>query len=154
MNDPRIVIVGSGPSALAVAAAVVKNGYKPLVIDASIGGINPNPDEFQAGIGGASRKISKGSPGRKSWLGSDIPYRQHPKSVLRFQNPEPVPSYSFGGFSRIWGASCSFYHELDEWFAKFGLTEEDCLLTAELLGFKDKSLQSTGLRHSKIAQDF
>ena len=35
MNDPLIVIVGSGASALAVAAAVVKNGYKPLVIDAT-----------------------------------------------------------------------------------------------------------------------
>jgi ferredoxin len=153
MTNPKIVIVGSGPSALAAAAAVVKNGYKPLVIDATIGGTNPNLDEFQTGPRESKKKIAKGSPGRKTWLGSDLPYRQHPRSILEFQNPEPVPSYSFGGFSRIWGAACSFYLELDEWFAKFGLTEEDLLLTSELLGFKDKSLQSTGLRHSKTAHE-
>ncbi len=153
MTNPKIVIVGSGPSALAAAAAVVKKGFKPLVIDATIGGTNPNPDEFQTGPRESKKKIAKGSPGRKSWLGSDLPYRQHPRSILEFQNPEPVPSYSFGGFSRIWGASCSFYRELDEWFSKFGLTEEDCLLTAELLGFEDKLLQSTRLRHSKAAHD-
>jgi len=153
MNNPLIVIVGSGPSALAAAAAVVQNGYKPLVVDAAIGGTSPNPEEFQAEPSGQSRGKSKGSPGRKTWLGSDLPYRQYSKSRLKFQNPEPVPSYSFGGYSRIWGASCSFYRELNEWPSKYGLIEEDSLLAAQLLGFKDASLQSTNLRHSNSAEE-
>ena len=153
MNNPLIVIVGSGPSALATAAAVVQNGYKPLVVDAAIGGMSPNPEEFQVEQSEKSGGKSKGSPGRKSWLGSDLPYRQHPKSRLKFQNSEPVPSYSFGGYSRIWGASCSFYRQSNKWPTEFGLVEEDSLLAAQLLGFKDTSLQPTRLRRSNSAEN-
>jgi len=153
MIKPFIVIVGSGPSALATAAAVVRNGYRPLVVDATIGGTNPNPEEFQVELNEQSRKKFKGSPGRKSWLGSDLPYRRHSKSRLKFQKSEPVPSYSFGGYSRIWGAACSFYSELDEWPNKFGLVEEDSLLAAQLLGFKDATLQSGGIKHSNSTED-
>jgi choline dehydrogenase-like flavoprotein len=153
MNSPVIVIVGSGPSALAAATMVVHHGHTPLVVDAAIGGTNPDPDDFQEEQNLKTNTNSKKSPGRKTWLGSDLPYRQHPKSRLNFQKSEPIPSYSFSGFSRVWGAACSFYHELNEWPNKFNLIEQDSLMAAQLLGFKDSSLKSTGLRHSKSAID-
>lgn len=153
MNNPLIVIVGSGPSALATAAAVVEKGHKPLVIDASVGGTNPNPMDFLVETSQLLRNNSKGSPGRKSWLGSDLPYRQHASSKLKFQNSEPVPSHSFGGFSRIWGASCSFYGEENELSSPFKLGSEERLLVSRLLGFRDASMKSTGLKPSKAAED-
>jgi len=153
MNNPLIVIVGSGPSALAAAAAVVEKGHKPLVIDASVGGTNPNPSDFLVESSQLIGKNSKGSPGRKSWRGSDLPYRQHTGSKLLFQNSEPVPSHSFGGFSRIWGASCSFYGEENELTSPLKLGPEERLLVSRLLGFRDSSMKSTGLKRSKAAED-
>ena len=122
------IIVGTGPSGVAVAAALIDAGMRPVMLD---GGNTPDEValahksrsansasedvakedvDFQAG------DVRKGDPGRKSWFGSSSPFAQPADSVIDYQ-PDLIAraSYGVGGLSRVWGGTFDFYRSFAGW---------------------------------------
>ncbi len=97
------LIVGSGPSGCAAAAALIERGERPVVVD---GGQASTP------TGSLDSEHSKEEPGRKSWFGSEKAYAQiSPPQLLYARAVLARASYGVGGFSRVWGATA----QLQDW---------------------------------------
>lgn len=122
------IIVGSGPSGLAAAAALTARGRDVLIIDAGLemdvqaralrdrmGACEP--DAWSTGDReaiGAVRRSEKSDSIRP--FGSDFLFR-NPPEISQFDNAEGVhalrASFARGGLSNGWGASVLPYHERD-----------------------------------------
>src|SRR6266545_1661180 len=118
-NDGMIYIIGSGLSGIAAAAALVRRGHRPTILDA---GLNPDPvarrlkaqlaatepedwkPEDIAPLKRIGPPAANGIP-RKLHFGSAFPY-QDPDlaTALKLQGASMYRSFAFGGFSNVWGA--------------------------------------------------
>lgn len=121
-------IIGTGPSAVAAAAALIDAGLKPTFIDA---GSLENGKVLVAKkikTSNSARTASNpvNSPGQKSWFGSFDPYLQKFETNLRFDQALNLrPSNAIGGFSRIWGATFDFWPDDNRWPASARINQID-----------------------------
>jgi len=102
-----VVVVGTGPSACGLVAALIDRGIRPLVVDSSRD--EPVPQE-------AGQSEMDDAIGFKTWRGSDAMYRPHPASGLVYQQELSVRAGNYlGGLSRVWGATYDRYREFRRW---------------------------------------
>lgn len=142
--DLKVVVVGSGLSAVGAITAAVRLGLKPLVLD--VGERLPDskelakhrlssklpslwqPQEVSALLGDYPKFPSAKFIPRKSLMGSHYMYRSLEQSG-NAKNPEFAAPYSFalGGFSQSWGAAYSIpqAEDISEW----PILREDLLLS-------------------------
>jgi choline dehydrogenase-like flavoprotein len=114
-----ICIIGSGLSAMAAAAALVRKGCRPTILDT---GLSPDRSALQikAKLGAsdpeawdpadlrAVRRIgpvaANGIP-RKLYFGSDFVFRNsNPATSLELSDASVYRSFAAGGFSNLWGS--------------------------------------------------
>jgi hypothetical protein len=114
-----IYIIGSGPAGIAAAAALVKRGIRPVILDV---GVDPDPDsialktrlaavdpvewapEDVALAKGMGKEAVCGIP-QKLTFGSNFAYRNaDPSSTPAFRETSVFRSFARGGFSNVWGA--------------------------------------------------
>lgn len=111
-------IIGTGPSAVAAAAALIDVGLKPTFVDA---GSLENGKVLLARTlekkqSRENRPHQSGGSGQKAWFGSYETYRQKFNSRMHFEEALNVrPSNAIGGFSRIWGATFEFWPQDSRW---------------------------------------
>jgi hypothetical protein len=121
-------IIGSGTSAIAAAAGLVRKNKEVTIIDAGINLEEKNkalkkklastePDQWcEEDIEVLKRSMKstiKGIP-KKIVYGSDYVYRQIENGVpLSFSNAKMVRSFASGGLSNVWGA-CILPYSSDE----------------------------------------
>lgn len=95
----RCVVVGSGATAVSACYQLIKAGIKPVVIDSS----NLNRDDIEPG----NPILGKW----KSFNGSFETYKQVHDFGVKYEDEVSIrPSFTKGGFTRVWGATL----ELDE----------------------------------------
>jgi ferredoxin len=114
-----IYVIGSGLTGIAAAAALVKRGYRPTILDA---GVTPDPevtalkarlasvepDEWSAAD--LARVRQTGNPAksgipRKLSFGSDFAYRDIDNATsAELHRAFMLRSFARGGFSNVWGA--------------------------------------------------
>ena len=113
-----IYIIGSGPSGMAAAVALVKRGLRPTILDAGVeadlsvtalkarlASVEPKDwsSEDLAGIKEMGQAGRSGIP-RKLHLGSDFPYRDvDHRSGADAEHVTMLRSFARGGFSNVWG---------------------------------------------------
>jgi choline dehydrogenase-like flavoprotein len=114
-----IYIIGSGLSGIAAAAALVKRGYRPTILDA---GLRADPEVLElksrlaavepeawkaediAALKRTGPVTSNGIP-RKLHLGSNFAYRDLDSATsASFHRASILRSFAAGGFSNVWGA--------------------------------------------------
>jgi len=102
-RSPKIAIIGSGPSGLAVAELLVKQGFLFDLIDPW-----SDPLEMKDGLQDGSHSTSEIV--KKSKFGSKSMY-DFSKQLIRKKNLEDLPiSETIGGLSTVWGANVWFPH--------------------------------------------
>ncbi len=134
-DNSNPVIVGSGPSAAAVAEFLVSRGLIPTVFDAHT---DANIDESEA------EKLQE--LGFKSHLKSFDSYHQPSCSNLSYErNFMARQSFKFGGFSRVWGATLSIFPSIESWPNKIRPSEKDLSFVKNYLNWEKDlpSLQSS-----------
>jgi ferredoxin len=113
-----IYIIGSGPSGVAAAVALVKRGLRPTILDAGVeadlsvtalkarlASVEPEDwtSEDLAGIKEMGPDGRSGIP-RKLHLGSDFPYRDvDHRSAADAEHVTMLRSFARGGLSNVWG---------------------------------------------------
>lgn len=125
MAEKQFLVLGSGPSGVAVCAELIAAGCKPIMID---GGIEPDhhaltikrqlATESPRSIAADSGHVEQApaSPGQKAWFGSYAPYEQPAVGRMRYRNNLQVrASYGVGGYSRIWGGTFAFHTDYSRW---------------------------------------
>ena len=113
------VVIGSGPSAVASIAVLIEKGFHPLVIDV---GFRSHP------------QIGESHSSLKTWFGSDATYRQPSFSTGFFDRKIKIrPSFGYGGFSRVWGATCNFDYDFSDWAKLTQPIEADFEIVRNLL---------------------
>ncbi len=107
---PRLdcLVIGSGPSGVACASALLAQGRSVLIVDAGL-----TIDEAGAAASTETKRIP-----RKLIYGSDFPYRgasEHLKLDAHAMGAEP--SFARGGLSNAWGAAALPYaaHDIADW---------------------------------------
>lgn len=129
------IIVGSGPSSAIVAEFLVREGLIPTIFDAHS---NENIDEVSI------EKLKKFE--MKTHLGSFNSYYQSKHSNLKYdKNLSARQSFKFGGFSRVWGSTLSFFPNIDTWPELCRPQPEDYIFTKKFLGWED--LDSDNLKN-------
>ena len=114
-----IYIVGSGLTGIAAAAALVRRGGRPTILDP---GLSPEPGALKlksqlAAVDPGSWKdgdlslakrlgpVALNGIPRKLYFGSDFAFRQpDPASPLNVTQASMHRSFAAGGFSNVWGA--------------------------------------------------
>jgi choline dehydrogenase-like flavoprotein len=130
-------VVGSGPSGVACAAALLRRGRRVLMLDA---GVQLEPDraaivrqmaeqapsewspENLARIKEGMNPDTKGIP-QKLLFGSDYPYRDAGRELgLHSGGVGLQPSLAWGGLSTVWGSALMAYHDHDisDWPIQIG----------------------------------
>jgi hypothetical protein len=127
-DDKNPVIVGSGPSAAIVAEYLVSRGLVPTIFDAHSNGK----------IGEVEAKYLK-NIGFKSHLQSYNSYYQSPLSNLRYRKKFMArQSFKFGGFSRVWGGTLSFFSDINLWPREIRPNSQDYSFTEHFLGWHNQ----------------
>lgn len=91
----EVVVVGSGPAAVACCAELISRGIVPLVVDAA-GNLDFDEDDYE--------KIK--SKNVKTYGEDHLTYSQLKKAKLNYNEDLSLrQSFSVGGFSRVWGAT-------------------------------------------------
>jgi len=119
-----ITVIGSGPSAAACVTALVERGMHVTVIDVGL-----ELEEDRVRQVDAYKKTSSASSLQvlksgmvsttegvdlKLLFGSDFPYREASESLRIVDNSSALkPSFAFGGFSNVWGASILPFRDAD-----------------------------------------
>ena len=129
---PMYCIIGSGSSAIAAAAGLIKKNKEITIIDTGINLEEKNkllkerlastePDRWDEEdvevLKKSMESTIKGIP-QKIVYGSDYVYRQIENVVPLFlSNAKMVRSFAFGGLSNVWGACILPYSadELSDW---------------------------------------
>lgn len=125
------IIIGSGPSGVSAAAALLDRGVETMMIDSGLA-LEPERAQAVSAVAGVAPEnwsraalagIRGAAPGRgevplKTSYGSDYPYRAVAASTP-IDAPDIVArgSYAMGGLSNVWGASVLPYrqHDLAGW---------------------------------------
>lgn len=124
-------VIGSGPSAVAGASALIAAGRKVTVIDAGVQ-LDPErstcrrlmaqrePDEWSEQEAAASHTHLRpdGSVGPKLVYGSDFAYNPSPDGIaVSYGNLDVRASFAEGGLSNVWGASILPFrqHDISDW---------------------------------------
>ena len=110
----KYLILGSGPSGVAVANYLISNGIRPTIVDGGVEAGNVN--------------LSNSQPNHsdKTWFGSAMSYYQPPSSNLFYENNvDARASFARGGFSRVWGATFDFINDYSDWPTEMIPTKED-----------------------------
>lgn len=158
-----VFVIGSGPSGVSCAMALLEQGACVTLIDAGteleperqaqvqkLSGISPTQWRGQA----VDFMKHKATPdhrgiGVKHVYGSDYPYRHVAEFMpIQKQGAETTSSLAVGGFSTVWGAAILPYRQDDL---------EDWPITAEDLGPHYKSVLSfmdTSMRRDDLAELF
>lgn len=136
----RPIVIGSGPSGVAVAAALIEAGQRPAILD---GGFRPEPAAFQrlqrvgsslAGERQPRSEYERTNPGQKTWFGSNSAFAQSPFSPLVYESGVVArASYGVGGLSRVWGGTFAFARGLGEWPEQCRPSQEDYELVRSLV---------------------
>ncbi len=111
------VVVGTGPSGVAAAAALIDKGIKPTFIDAGVltNGLVMTAANRQTSVAKEDSKTPT-NPGQKAWFGSYEAYAQnYPSKTSLSENLHVRSSNSIGGFSRVWGATFEFWSNDGRW---------------------------------------
>ena len=110
----KYLIVGSGPSGVAVANYLLVNGIRPTIVDGGVEASKVNLSNSQA------------NRSDKTWFGSAMSYYQPPSSKLFYENNvDARASFARGGFSRVWGATFNFLNDYSDWPTEMIPTKED-----------------------------
>ena len=110
----KFLIVGSGPSGVAVANYLIVNGIKPTVVD---GGVEASKINFATG---------RTDRNYKTWFGSAMSYYQPPTLNMRYNaSVDTRASFARGGFSRVWGATFAFISDYSKWPTEMIPTQSD-----------------------------
>jgi choline dehydrogenase-like flavoprotein len=127
-----IFVVGSGPSGVSCARALLGQGADVTLIDAGLlleperttklgALITTVPEHWtEQNIGFLKEHMPAGTSGipLKLAYGSDFAFRQLPGATpIFYERAETKPSYARGGLSNVWGAAVLPYRDgdLDEW---------------------------------------
>ena len=113
-------VIGSGPAGVACAKALLARGANVLMLDAGLeleperakivrqlAGAKPSawPAADLAAVKGKMEASAKGIP-LKLAFGSDFPYRETEKNILRQNHGTGIiPSLALGGLSNVWGSA-------------------------------------------------
>ncbi len=128
MNGGTFLVVGSGPSGIACATALLDRGHAVTLIDAGItlerekeallAPLQTLPKEEWSSEAlallrnGTNAKVS-GLP-RKLAYGSDFTYRSAERELgVEREGVACVPSFAQGGYSTVWGAAILPYRDAD-----------------------------------------
>ena len=132
----EILIIGSGPSAVAAAAMFIELGKKPCIVDA---GAIPDSDaenlktrrrngETNANQGGLAKNQEK------TWFNSAFSYEQHAKSNVEYSKDVLVRgSFAKGGLSTVWGATSSMTWDYSSWPTSCIPSEADIAFVSKIL---------------------
>jgi hypothetical protein len=120
MNAVEVpLIVGTGPSGVACAQALIDRGIRPVMVDGGI--VATERGREAAGEFGSHGSVDdagriRSDPGAKLWFGSGFATQQHPGARIDY-DAEVVARASFatGGLSRIWGGTFSFFRDFETW---------------------------------------
>ena len=132
---PRDLVLGSGPSGVAAAAALITRGREVVMLDAG-GTMGPGPAALRARMGSqepsewtaedrSAIRQSSGQAGGIQPFGSDFLFRT-PESEPLWTNRSDVhalrPSFAKGGLSNGWGAAVLPYRDedMDAWPIRAG----------------------------------
>jgi choline dehydrogenase-like flavoprotein len=133
------VIIGTGPSGIACAYALIERGIRPVMIDGgNVAGavLSAQPSEW---IGTADAMPGdlidfRSNPAEKTWFGSSFATEGHPGSRITYDSGVVArQSNAVGGLSRIWGGTFAFFRELDRWPDHTRPDEEDLSAVRELV---------------------
>lgn len=114
-QDHDAVVIGTGPSACALVAALLERGVRPLVVESS-------QDQTPSPVGAAAP--DNDYVGFKTWNGSDAMYRPHPAAGITYDDRLRIRASNYlGGLSRVWGATYDQYAEYRRW-------PKDCIPSA------------------------
>jgi len=141
------LIVGSGPSGVAVANYLIANGIRPMIID---GGVEVSTKDSTT---------QQHSGMNKTWFGSEMSYFQPSSSILKYgPYVDARASFARGGFSRVWGATFDFTHDFADWPSDMIPTREDIESVKALVPHSvttwGTSLNSVGLSGSERSYSF
>jgi choline dehydrogenase-like flavoprotein len=162
-NEPDIsYVIGSGPTGVACAKALLDQGKAVRMLDA---GITLEPDRtgviarmaqsFPSGWGRSDKDLlkegvsanAKGIP-TKLVYGSDFPYRQSEEHLrVVYDEVGLRPSLARGGLSNVWGSAMMPYRDAD--MAGWPIQSADLAPHYEaVLKFTGLSARHDGLEHS------
>jgi choline dehydrogenase-like flavoprotein len=127
-NVPLHYVIGSGPSGVACAHALLQRGARVTLLDAGVS-LEKSRADLVAQMrtvppaswsSGQIRKLkegivagAKGIP-LKLAFGSDYPYREYDRHFpADYENVALRPTFARGGFSSVWGAAMMPYSEQD-----------------------------------------
>ncbi len=123
--ENRPVVIGSGPSGAMAAFTLCAMGQRPIVIDSEL--FMPRSDEEELKLNSMKSL--------KSYFGSFATYYQNLNSDLSYASDLSVRhNFTFGGFSRVWGGTLDFFHDMNEWQLELRPSQQDFDLVRQCLG--------------------
>jgi ferredoxin len=166
-----IYIIGSGLSGIAAAAALIKRGYHPTILDAGLtpapdvlalkarlAAVEPeswNPDDLDR-LRRTGPPYQSGIPQKLSF-GSDFAYRDiDPSTSVGSNQATLLRSFAQGGFSNVWGAVIQAFspQEFQSWPVSFHDVSRHYATIHQMIRGSDAALQpSTQARalHNDLA---
>jgi choline dehydrogenase-like flavoprotein len=117
------LVIGSGPSGVAAAAALIACGLRPLIVDAGEAAGSRAEERRRAARDPTKRQqvhfradeSHRDDPGRKSWFGSDHSFTQPEGASIEYDAALVArASFGVGGMSRVWGGTFAFA-DLSRW---------------------------------------
>jgi len=143
----RYLVVGSGPSAVAVCSKLIESGHKPIVFDT---GIPQVTNHFEKNSEFKQINEENHVQKNKKWFGGLVPYLQWNESNLFSEKELNVcQSFGFGGFSRVWGGTFDYYDDYVGWPNSTQPITEDFEVINELVGYSKTSSESNQNTSSK-----
>ncbi|MFT4264892.1 MAG: hypothetical protein QM572_16025 [Nocardioides sp.] len=145
------VIVGSGPTGVAVAAALIARGLTPVLLDGGLTADRVARDRQDALRHGADPSAVPAAhraddPGRKTWFGSNFALDPaEPSLLLRDPRVLAHESYAVGGLSRIWGGTFAFFSRIGRWDRAVRPEEPDLAAIRQLVPHARTSFGDGGL---------
>lgn len=141
------IVVGSGPSGVASATALLAAGRSVLMVDVGLT-LEPERERMLAEAISAGPLNATNAPWlsdtqatgkipRKLIFGSDYPFRDAAEALrLRRHNVGAEPSFALGGLSNVWGAAALPFTADDtrDWPVSPGDLEQHYAACARLLG--------------------
>ena len=155
MSTKQVFIIGSGPTGVAAASALLKRGLKVTMLDAGLSleeskqlALNRTSsmpqsewksddlDDFKAGTEATAKGITL-----KLAYGSDFPYRGAEQFIAANGDVGIVPSLAQGGLSNVWGAAVLPYasEDVTDWPIKISDLEPHYRAVLEFTGLAGES---------------